>query len=114
VQLLQLLICQINILHDLSAFYNYQFVDGVLTINRMPITITPRDTTLTYGQTINGKAMKFNYSYDASNINVSERAAFLDSLKANHQDVISSSVILIDAKQAVNGQNINCRRFFRI
>ena len=40
---------------ELAQFQHYQFVDGVLTINRMPITIAPRDTTLTYGQAKEGQ-----------------------------------------------------------
>ncbi len=49
----------------LSELYNYQFVDGVLTINRMPLTVTPKDTTLVFGAAIKGKEIQFDYVYDA-------------------------------------------------
>jgi hypothetical protein len=48
----------------LSAIFNYQFVDGVLTIERMPIMVTPNDMTLVYGDAINGKDIQFTYVYD--------------------------------------------------
>ena len=87
----------------LSELYNYQFIDGVLTIDRMPIMVTPQDVTLVYGQSINGKQMQFNYAYDASNIDPLDQVNFLDSLETEHQSTMSSSVVLVDGKQAVNG-----------
>ena len=91
---------------ELAQLYNYQFVDGVLTINRMPITIAPRDTTLTYGQAMKGRDMKFNYTFDASAVPVNEQSAFLDSIKTTHLATMSNAVLLINTRQAVNGQNL--------
>ena len=34
--------------------YNYNFADGFLSIGKMPLTIISRDTTLTYGDKIEG------------------------------------------------------------
>ena len=38
--------------------YNYTFNDGLLSINKLPLIITPKDTTLNYGE----KLGSFNYN----------------------------------------------------
>ncbi len=67
----------------LTELYNFIFNDGLLTINRMPLLITPNDTTLTYGQKVGNFA--FNYSYPDANIADADKAAFLNSIKSIHQ-----------------------------
>ncbi|HOS49154.1 MAG TPA: S8 family serine peptidase, partial [Bacteroidia bacterium] len=59
----------------LTEQFTYVFTQGVLTVNKLPLVITPHDTTVVYGSAI--KNLKFNYSYDDSNIPLANRAAFL-------------------------------------
>jgi hypothetical protein len=35
-----------------NTFFNYEFVNGLLTIEKLPLTIIPRDTTIIYGDKI--------------------------------------------------------------
>lgn len=89
---------------ELANKFNYQFIDGLLTITRMPLTVKPKDTTLVYGASINGNAIQFDYQFPDENIDPSEQSLFLDSLIAAHQSTMSRSVILVDGKQEVDGR----------
>ena len=48
----------------LNELYKYMFNTGVLSVKPMPLVITPRDTTLTYGDKIAG--ISYNFSYGDS------------------------------------------------
>lgn len=89
---------------ELANKFNYQFIDGLLTITRMPLTVKPKDTTLVYGAAINGKAIQFDYQFPDENIDPSEQPQFLDSLIATHQSTMSRSVILVDGQKEVDGR----------
>lgn len=64
---------------DKFELYNYEFVDGLLTINKMPLKITPKHLTLTYGDKIENVA--FDYDYDSTQISEEDRSGFLSSLE---------------------------------
>lgn len=86
--------------------YNYGFSDGALTIQKLPLTVTVRDTTLTYGQAVAG--FTFNYSIDPS-YNISNTASLINSLKSSHESQVQADVIGLVNKQAVtivNGEAI--------
>jgi hypothetical protein len=63
------------------AFYNYTFVDGTLTVQKMPLTITPLDKTVTYGNTLG----VIDYNYQFTNTNIDNASAYLDSIKKYHK-----------------------------
>jgi hypothetical protein len=54
-----------------------------------------------YGDKI--EKIQFNYSQDDSNIDITERASFLSSLKTLHTAKIADEIILADARMPVNG-----------
>ena len=84
--------------------FDYVFNDAILVVNKMPIAINPRDTTLSYGDKI--KQIHFNYFYDDQNIEISERSAFLSSIKAIHNFTMDTAVGFIDENKIVNGRVI--------
>jgi hypothetical protein len=86
--------------------YNYSFTDGALTITKLPLKITARDTTLTYGQ----KAGDFgiNYVFDATS-HLSNPVALLNTVETNYESQLANDVIGLVNGQAVtivNGQAI--------
>lgn len=92
---------------DSLAFelYDYTFKDGILFNNKMPLLVTPRDTTITYGTKISG--FNFNYTYGDSLIPVNERQGFLNIISADHNSIIDTSAVgFVDAKTIINGRTL--------
>lgn len=91
---------------DFLDRYNYTFTDGALTITKLPLTITSRDTTLIYGQKAGDFA--FNYSFDAA-ANLRYPNALLNTVKTEHENQLANDVIGLVNGQAVvivNGQAV--------
>ncbi|MEO6683549.1 MAG: MBG domain-containing protein, partial [Ginsengibacter sp.] len=86
--------------------YNYQYADGALTITKLPLKITARDTTLIYGQKAGG--FGFNYTVDAS-ADIGDKNALINNVVMNHEGQLAGDVIGLVNGQAVvivNGQAI--------
>jgi len=89
----------------LLELYDYTFTDGLLTINKMPLTITPQDKIVTYGNKITG--ISFKYNYDSSNIDVANRAVFLNNLKAEHSaNLVDTAIAFVNGKALVAGRSL--------
>jgi hypothetical protein len=89
----------------LNQLYTYDFVDGLLEIEKMPLLITPKDTSLVYGEKIGG--FKFNYVYDNSNIDQIDQVGFLDSIETEHNLYLAEDgIALVDGKGLVNGRGL--------
>ena len=58
------------------ALYNYTFADGILTVQKMPLTITPSNKTIIYGASLG----PVNYNYQFNSANVDNPAALTDSI----------------------------------
>ncbi|MCW3093283.1 MAG: subtilase family protease [Ferruginibacter sp.] len=83
--------------------YDFTFVDGLLSIKKMPLMVTPRDTTLVYGDKIAG--FTFIYKFYGELIPPSEIAMFLANIKSAHQATLDNNVVaLVDAKSLLNGR----------
>ena len=76
--------------------YSYTFVDGLLSNDKMPLTITARDTTVTYGDEINGLLMHYDYDYDNSLISPLEQTDFFNSIVSGHLSNMDEVVAFID------------------
>src|SRR5262249_6271372 len=87
---------------DKFELYNYDFIDGLLTIDKMPLKIRPNHLTLTYGDKIEG--VTFNYDYDSTNIDEIDRNTFFSSLTSAYQQPISNALAFVDARALVNGR----------
>lgn len=86
--------------------FHYTFTDGRLTITKMPLLVTPKDTTITYGDRIGGFA--YNYIYGDSLIAPDERDSFLIKLgEAHYENLDTSAVAFVDSKSIYNGASLS-------
>jgi len=90
----------------LLAKYNYVFQPGVLTVQRLPVTVSPRDTTIVYGQKVGN--IHFDYNFDLT-VALDSAAKLLNIVTSSHQSLLANNVIGLVNGQAftiVNGQAI--------
>jgi len=71
--------------------YNYQFNNGTVTINKMPLRVTPENKTITYGQHLGD--VTFNYEFDPSN--VPNPVAFKNEIKAYHDAFLPDNALAV-------------------
>ncbi len=73
--------------------FNFVFVNGLLTINKLDLVITPKDTTFVYGEPIAGFNFDYNYDSDTGVVipeNVNEQ--ILSNLQASHATVLVNAM----------------------
>ena len=78
--------------------YNYVFEDGTLTVQKLPVTVTPLDTTLLYGQQLGN--IQFSYEYDSA-LNIADPNLLLNKISSTHQSLLVNDVVGL-----VNGQAV--------
>ncbi len=91
---------------SLLALYQYVFTDGILSVQQLPVTVKPKDTTLVYGQKVGN--IQFDYSFDPA-ITIDNPANLLNVISSSHQSLMANNVIgLINGKAVaiVNGQAV--------
>jgi hypothetical protein len=71
--------------------FNYTFTNGALTIEKMPLTVTPVNQTITYGQYINN--VSFNYVFDHTN--VPDPDSILRLIKTYHQGYVPNNALAV-------------------
>lgn len=79
----------------------YSFVDGVLDVLPLPITVSPRDTTVVYGEKITD--FNFNYQPDTAVVLVGSALLF-DTLQQQHKSLIIKDALLLTSRVMVNGK----------
>ena len=85
--------------------YNYEFIEGTLTIEKLPVTITAQNMTVNLGTKIPNPA--FIYQFDGTNI--PDPAAFLNAMSSAHQTQLVKDVLgLVNAEAVVieNGEAV--------
>jgi hypothetical protein len=88
---------------DLSLLerYNLDFETGFLSIEKIDVVISPRDTTFTYGDEIGG----FNYDFDFGSsllVGESDSLALLSVLKLGYATALVNETVLVDATAFVD------------
>jgi len=84
---------------------NYQ--TGVLIVDKMPLLITPDDTTFVYGEKFDD-LISFTYAlggdnYDSSNLDPSTRQAILNTIAAEHEaQIYDDAIAFVDSRHLVN------------
>ena len=81
--------------------YTYEFIDGLLTVTKLPIKITPRDTTLVYGQQIHG--IGFNYVIDSS-ASIGNKDSLISTIRFSHTSAIIDSVYVLASKSGATSR----------
>lgn len=71
--------------------YNYQFVPANLTIQKMPLTVTPEDKTVYFGEHIG----EISYHYEFDHTRVPDPEGVLNLIKAYHQAFLPNNVLAI-------------------
>ena len=89
-----------NIPVSLKELYNYTFTGGLLTIEKMPLVITPDNLQAQYGEKFDDK-ITLSYAYD--NSKVENNQSFLSTLKLDHESILAENAIaLVDGRAIVN------------
>lgn len=88
----------------LAETYNYSFVNGILSVNKMPVHIRPADTTLIYGDKIGN--FQYAFDYIDSLIPDADKAAFLNNLRSEYVKDIAPAVALVDSRVTVDGRSL--------
>ena len=86
--------------------FEYELVNGLLNIQKMPLTIIPLDTTIEYGDHIDGLSFEFDYEYDETNILSAEREAFEMSIKDDHLSTMTKAIGLIDDAVLIDDRGV--------
>ncbi|MDQ6815189.1 MAG: T9SS type A sorting domain-containing protein, partial [Bacteroidota bacterium] len=73
--------------------YNYEFVNGVLSIQKMPLTITPNNKTIKYGEYAGD--VTFNYQFNQANMSATQISSMLDLIKAGHKKILSDNALAV-------------------
>ena len=81
--------------------YNYEFIEGTLTIEKLPVTITAQNITVNLGENIPDPT--FTYLFDGSNI--PDPAAFLNTMSTAHQSQLVQDVLGLVNGEAVTIEN---------
>jgi hypothetical protein len=92
---------------ELNELYQYEFTNGLLTIQKMPLVITPNNLTVLFGDKIDGRDITFQYSFDDSNIDASELDAFTNSLTDSYEGGLVKEVALLDDRTEVDGNTLS-------
>jgi hypothetical protein len=71
--------------------YNYSFTNGTLTIEKLPLKVTPADKTITQGQYVGN--VTFNYDFDHTNI--SDPTGLINLIKSYHQSYVPNNVLAV-------------------
>jgi hypothetical protein len=92
---------------ELNELYQYEFTNGLLTIQKMPLVIKPNDMTVLFGDQIDGREITFEYTFDDSNIDASELADFTNSLTDSYEGGLVKEVALLDDRTEVDGNTLS-------
>ena len=84
--------------------YSYEFIDGLLTVTKLPIKITPRDTSLVYGQQIHG--IHFNYTIDSS-LSIENEDSLISTIELSHTSAILDSIYVLANRGAISRPLVN-------
>lgn len=86
----------------LTEIFNYEFIDGGLVVDQMPLLITVNDTTIKYGEPIGD--FQFFYSFPDSLIDPVELNNVTNSIVNNHQNNLSNAFALTSRESSATGR----------
>ena len=90
----------------LKELYNYTFTNGTLTIEKLPVTVTARDTTITYLQKV--PDIRFNYTLTnaADAASIPDMGTLFNNIQTTHQSQLAKDGTGKDILGLVNGQAV--------
>ena len=75
----------------LLEIYNYDTIPGVLTIQKLPVLVTPNDQTITYGQ----YPANITFTYQFDNTNMPDAAGLLNIIKTSHESYLPDNALAV-------------------
>ena len=85
-----------------KELYNYAFVNGSVTIEKLPVTVKANDATVVYGE----KIPDITFTYQFNPANIPDPTAFLQNLQTAHENQIAKDALGDDILGIVNGQAV--------
>jgi hypothetical protein len=73
--------------------YDYEFVNSVFSVQKMPLTITPNNTTIKYGDYPGN--ITFNYQFNQANMSAAQINSMLDLIKAGHNKTLADNALAV-------------------
>jgi hypothetical protein len=89
----------------LTNQYSYVFKNGLITVNKMPLTVTPNSITVIDGQPIGN--VTFNYAFDQTKVPGALATTIINNLKASHQAILPNNAIAVIKDFSTSGINIS-------
>lgn len=95
-----------NLLHN----FTFEYSSGLLSINKLDITIIPKDTTINYGDSLTGFDYYYIYNNDTINpdnnvvISSAVDEAVLNAIRKTHATALVNVVATVRATALVNGE----------
>lgn len=88
---------------SISERFIVEFISGNLIIEKLPLTITPLDTSLVYGQMLPANGFSFSYQIGDSSIVVSNPDSILQLIQQEHSAALTNEIALVRGVALVNG-----------
>ncbi|MBK7761759.1 MAG: S8 family serine peptidase [Bacteroidetes bacterium] len=85
---------------SLQVQFEYTFNNGILFVEKLPLTIKPNNKIVQFGDQINGEDFTFQYIYNSANIPSTVQAAFIDTFQQTYEGNLLKEVALIDDREA--------------
>lgn len=86
----------------LNEVFNFEYIDGDLTIKKMPLTISAKDTILEYGSPLGN--FQFTYDFPDSLVNPAQLNNIINGVSSGHTQNISKGLALINGSKLVQGR----------
>ena len=94
---------QTEIEYAISEKYILEFVNGNLAIEKLPLTITPMDMDLVYGEILPDSGFGFLYEVSDSTLVIEDLGLILSGVKDEHTAALTNEIALVRGVALVNG-----------
>ncbi len=88
---------------SLSERFIVEFVSGNLIIEKLPLTITPMDTSFVYGEMLPDNGFSFSYQIGDSSLVFTDLDSILQSVQQEHSAALTNEIALVRGVALVNG-----------
>ncbi len=89
--------------HAISEKYFLQFVNANLSIERLPLMITPQDVEISYGDPLPPEGISFSYEINDSTAIIEDPGLVMAQVAGEHSGALTNAVSLVRGVALVNG-----------
>ena len=89
--------------HAITEKYILQFVNASLSVERLPLIITPQNMEVTYGETLPPAGISFNYEIDDSTAVIEDPGLVLAQVESEHTGALVNEISLVSGVALFNG-----------